>query len=191
VADPSETTQVSARPDDPEQAELLDAVRSLSAQVGGLQSELRSLRGHGRSLPASSLDSHGWGDGTAPARRESSAWIRSLDRPSQRAVAVPRLFLEILFLVAVAVAVTLAELDEVAIVLLMSGAWILVALAEWTAAQTASRRSDVFEAPLSGAVFADDPSWFEPPGERAGVDRAALVVEEEQENATKLPPPAE
>ena len=26
----------------------------------------------------------GWGDGTAPARRESSTWIRSLDRPSQR-----------------------------------------------------------------------------------------------------------
>jgi hypothetical protein len=190
VADPSETTQVSARPDDPEQAELLDAVRSLSAQVGGLQSELRSLRGQSRSLPASSLDTHGWGD--APARRESSAWIRSLDRPSQRAVAVPRLFLEILFLVAVAVAVTLAELDEVAIVLLMSGAWILVALAEWTAAQAASRRADVFEAPLSGAVFADDPSWFEPPRERQGFERAAFdVVEEDQATTTRLPPPTE
>jgi hypothetical protein len=182
VADPSETTQVSALPD-PEQAELLDAVRSLSAQVGALQGELRALRGHGRSLPPSTLDSPGWGDGTTPARRESSAWIRSLDRPSQRAVAVPRLFLEILFLVAVAVAVTLAELDEVAIVLLMTGAWGLVALAEWTAAQAASRRADVFEAPLAGGVFADDPSWFAPPGERG--------VVEEQASPTRLPPPAE
>ena len=184
MADPSETTQVSVRPDDPQQAELLDAVRSLSAQVGALQGELRSLR-QARGLPPS-LDTHGWGDGSTP-RRESATWVRSLERPPPRPVAVPRLFLEILFLVAVAVAVALAELDAVAIVVLMAGAWILVALAEWTAAQAASRRAEFFSAPLAGSAFADDPSWFAPPGERAQVE----VAEVEEESPTRLPPPAE
>ena len=81
---------------------------------------------------------------------------------------------------------TLAELDEVAIVLLMSGAWILVALAEWTAAQAAGRRADVFEAPLSGAVSRGRPVVVRAARERAaGLD----VVEEEQESPTRLPPP--
>ena len=186
MADPSETTQVSAGPGDPQQAELLDAVRALSAQVGGLQAELRSLRAHSRSLP-SSLDAPGWGDGTAPARRESSQWLRTLQGPSQRGVAVPRLFLEIVFLVAVGIAVALAELDAVAIVLLMGGAWALVALAEWMAAQSAGRQAEVFEAPLAGAVFSEDPSWFAPPGERTEVE----VAEGTESRATKLPPPTE
>ena len=190
MADPSETTQVSVRPDDPQQAELLDAVRSLSAQVAALQGELRSVR-QGRGLPPASLDTQGWGDGSA-ARRESSTWVRALERPAPRPVAVPRLFLELLFLVAVAVAVAIAELDAVAIVLLMAGAWILVALAEWTAAQAAGRRADVFEAPLAGSVFADDPSWFAPPGERGELATGDSGVDEVDETrATKLPPPAE
>jgi hypothetical protein len=188
VADPSETTQVSPRPDDPEQAELLDAVRALAAQVGGLQAELQALRAETRSLPASTLDVAGWGDGSASARRETSTWLRSLEGPSSRGIAVPRLFLEIVFLVAVAVAVALAELDPVAIVLLMGGAWILVALAESTAAQAARRRAEVLEAPLAGGIFGDDPSWFAPPVEPGELE-AVEAVEDDEDTATRLPPP--
>jgi len=189
VADPSETTQVSARPADPQQAELLDAVRALSIQVGGLQAELQSLRGRGRGLPPAGLET-GWGDGSAPVRRETSTWVRSLEGPSQRGIAVPRLFLEIVFLVAVAVALALAELDPVAIVVLMSGAWILVALAEWTAWQAARRRAEIFDAPFAGGVFSDDPSWFGPPGATGEIE-AVAADEEAAATATRLPPRAE
>lgn len=190
MADPSETTQVSARPADPQQAELLDAVRALSIQVGGLQAELQSVRGRGRGLPAG-LDAAGWGDGSAPARRETSAWVRSLEGPSQRGIAVPRLFLEIVFLAAVAVALALAELDAFAIVVLMAGAWVLVALAEWTAWQAARRRAEIFDAPLSGSIFSDDPSWFGPPGAGPPGELEAVEDEAAGTTATRLPPRTE
>jgi hypothetical protein len=187
MADPSETTQVSADPSDAQQAELLGAVRALSAQVGGLQAELRSLRAQTRPLPAPEGDAPGWEDRT-PARRESSAWIRSLDGPAPRAPAVPRLLLEIVFLAVVAVGVVLADLDAPAIVAVMAVAWLLVALAEWTAAQAAKRRGELVDSSLAGigGVFADDPSWFAPPVERTELE----VVEEGEDTATKLPRPS-
>jgi hypothetical protein len=169
VADPSETTQVSLEPKDPEQVELLGAVRALSAQVGGLQAELQALRAETRALPASA-DAPSW-DQSTPARREKSAWMRSLDRPGPRPPAVPRFFLEIVFLVAVAVAAALAELDPVVIILVMAAAWALVAAAELLAARASRRQAEISAMPLAGAgsFFADDPSWFAPPLERQPV----------------------
>ena len=170
MADPSETTQVSMEPREPEASELLGAVRDLSAQVGGLQSELHALRAQVRPLPEA-LDAPGW-DESSTASRESSPWVRSLDRPGPRGPAVPRLLIEIVFLVAVALAAAIAELDPVVIVLLMAGAWLLVALAEWIAARSAARHAEVLEAPLAGAgvYFAEDPSWFGSPVERVAAD---------------------
>lgn len=170
MADPSETTQVSVGPADPETAELLGTIRALSAQVGGLQSELQSLRGQSRGLPGASADAPAW-DRT-PARRESSAWIRSLDGPGPRGPAVPRLLLEVVFLVVVAAAAAIAELDAAVIVVLMAAAWALVALSEWTAAQAARRRAEMSLSPLPGAgtVLADDPSWFAPPLEHIALE---------------------
>ena len=164
MTDPSETTQVSQ---DPDSAELLDAVRGLAVQVGGLQAELKALRAQSHSLPESA-DAPAWGTST-PARREQSQWMRSLDRPGRRPPALPRLLLEIVFLVAVAGAAAIAELDAVLIVLLMTGAWALVAVAEWLAAQAARRQAIVSAMPLAGGggVVADDPSWFAPPLERS------------------------
>jgi hypothetical protein len=172
VADPSETTQVSVEPTDPEQVELLGAVRALSAQVGGLQAEVQALRASSRALPASA-DAPAW-DQSTPARREKSAWMRTLDRPGPRPPAVPRFLLEIVFLVAVAGAAAIAELDPVVIILLMAGAWALVATAEWFAALAARRQAEVSAMPLAGAgsIFADDPSWFAPPLERQPVGPA-------------------
>ena len=187
MADPSETTQVSMEPREPETNELLGAVRSLSAQVGGLQSELHALRAQVRPLP-DAPDAPGWDEST-PARRESSPWVRSLDRPGPRGPAVPRLLIEIVFLVAVALAAAIAELDPVVIVLLMAGAWVLVAVAEWTAARTAVRHAQLLEAPLggAGAYFPEDPSWFGPSSERTVVGAGDGT----ESTHTRLPPPSD
>jgi hypothetical protein len=199
VPDPSETTQVSAEPKDPETAELLDAVRALSAQVGGLQAELKALRAQSHALPVSA-DVPAW-DRSTPAQRERSAWMRSLDRPGPRPPAVPRFLLEIVFLIAVAGAAAIAELDQVVIVVVMAVAWALVATAEWFATRAARHQSEMSAMPLAGAgaVFADDPSWFAPPLERqpveAGtgdshVDEDTAHGEETAQSASRLPPRA-
>jgi hypothetical protein len=192
VPDPSETTQVSAEPKDPETAELLGAVRALSAQVGGLQAELQALRAESRALPVSA-DVPAW-DRSALAQREKSAWMRSLDRPGPRPPAVPRFLLEIVFLIAVAGAAAIAELDAVVIVLVMAAAWVLVAAAEWLATRAARRQSEVSAMPLAGAgsVFADDPSWFAPPLERQPVEagNGDLDVDEDTEHREETPPSA-
>jgi hypothetical protein len=186
MADPSETTQVSLEPREPEASELLGAVRALSVQVGGLEAELHALRAQVRPLP-DAPDAPGW-DESVPAPRESSPWVRSLDRPGPRRPAVPRLLIEVVFLVAVALAAAIAELDPVVIVLLMAGAWALVAAAEWIAARAELRHAQVREAPLAGAggYFAEDPSWFGPPVERTAVEAA----EEAENTQTRLPSPS-
>ena len=193
MADPSETTQVSLEPQAPEPAELLGAVRALSAQVGGLQAELQALRAQSRALPPSP-DAPAW-DRSAPHRREKSAWMRSLDRPARRPPAVPRLLLEIVFLVAVAAVAAIAELEPVVIVLLMAAAWALVAAAEWFAARAAEQHAAMSAMPLAGAgaIYPDDPSWFAPPLERPLVESPADLdagedTEHGDEAAPRLPP---
>jgi hypothetical protein len=197
VADPSETTQVSLGPQDPDSAELLDAVRSLAVQVGGLQAELKALRAQTRPLPGPA-DVPAW-DTSKPARREQSQWMRSLDRPGPRPPALPRLLLEVVFLVAVAGAAAIAELDPVVIVLVMAGAFALVAAAEWLAAEAARRQAAVSAMPLAGGggVVADDPSWFAPPLERSlvpGGRPPEADVEDTADgdaSAVRLPPRSE
>jgi hypothetical protein len=197
VADPSETTQVSLEPQDPDTKELLGAVRALSAQVGGLQSELQALRAQSRPLPPL-VDAPDW-DRAPPARKERSAWMRSLDRPGTRPPAVPRLLLEVVFLIAVAGAAAIAELDPVVIALLMAVAWALVAVTEWLASRSAQRYAEISALPLSGGgIFADDPSWFGPPVERTivevGEDTQDGIEDAELEEATtppRLPPRAD
>ena len=171
MADPSETTQVSLGAAQPEAAELLDAIRSMSAQIASLESELQSLRAQTRGLPpVEARELPGWDDRTQ-AQRQRSQWIRSLDGPGPRTPAVPRLLLEVVFLVVVAVAAALAQLESATIVVLMAVAWALVAAAEWLAAREARRRADLALNPLAGgAVLADDPSWFSPPVERVPLE---------------------
>jgi hypothetical protein len=199
VADPSETTQVSVEPKDPEQAELLGAVRALSAQVGGLQAELQALRAQSRALPEPA-DPPSW-DQSTPARREKSAWMRSLDRPGPRPPAVPRFLLEIVFLIAVAGAAAIAELEPAVVVLVMAAAWALVAAAELLAARAARRQAEISAMPLAGAgaVLPDDPSWFAPPLERRPVGAGDDYPEVDEDTghdetapaAPRLPPRAE
>jgi len=186
VADPSETTQASLEPKDSEASELLGAVQALSAQVGGLQTEMHALRSQVRPLPEAA-DAPGWGDSPS-ARRESSPWVRTLESPGPRGPAVPRLLIEIVFLAAVAIAAAIAELEPLVIALVMAGAWVLVALAEWMAARAVRRHGYVQAAPLSGtgAFFGEDPSWFGSPIEHTAVEPSGA----DEDTQTRLPAPA-
>lgn len=186
MADPSETTQVSHEPADQEREELLAAVRALATQVGELQEELQALRAQPRSLPVSDEDRPGWDD-RLPAQRQSAAWVRSLDTPTARRAAVPWLLLEILFLVAVAVLAAVAGLDAPAVVAVMVGAWVLVALAEWAAARAARRHEVLVYGTLASGSTAvsQDPSWFAPPVERTALEITGTGAA----TATRLPPP--
>ncbi|HEY4621207.1 MAG TPA: hypothetical protein VIG93_05855 [Gaiellaceae bacterium] len=187
MADPSETTQISPKPDLDDSADVLEAIHELSGRVAGLQTELHALRAQSRSLPSAGAETHGWEKGATDGE-DTLAWIRSLDSPGPRRPAVPRLLLEVAFLAAVAVAAAIAELEAPVIVALMVGAWVLVALAEWTAAGAARRRAEAAYMPLPGPGqgFASDPSWFAPPVERTVLD----VVEDEDDTAGRLPPPS-
>ncbi len=183
MADPSETTQVSESPADVETRELLDAVRTLAAQVGSLQADVHALRAEGGALPAQG-DAHGW-DERPVASQQSPPWVRSLDSPGMRRPGVPWLVLEIAFLVAVAVIAALARLDPVVIVVVMAAAWGLVAAAEWANAREAAKReASLLRSGLAAAVVRDDASWFGPPVAAPTTVRPVL----DDETAARLPP---
>jgi hypothetical protein len=184
VADPSETTQVSREPT-AQEGELVDALRALSAQVASLQAEVQALRSEARPLPAGEAkDRHGWDD-SAPVVREGPAWIRSVDSPRPRGLAIPWLLLEIAFLVAVAVLAIVADLEPYAIGAVMLGAWALVALAEWLAARSAEERHVLVYgtgAPTASGV-PDDRAWFETNG-----DDMLLDAPSAERTPARLPP---
>jgi hypothetical protein len=191
-----ETTQVGDEPSEaPDERgggtdDVLDAIHELSGRVGSLQAEVRTLRAQSRPLPAGGGERTGWDDprGGSPDRL---AWVSAVDAPAYRAPSVPRLLLEIVFLVAVAVAAAIAELDATAIVAVMAGAWLLVAVAEFAAARAARRRAEAVYAPLAGlnAGYPTDPSWFAPPAE--GPELATGELELDDTLPPRLPPPAD
>ncbi len=185
MADPSETTQVS-REQEPE-AEVVDAVRALAAQVGSLQDDVHALRTETRAaLPPGETDRHGWDDGGPVSVREGPAWVRSVDSPRARGLAIPWLLLEILFLVAVAVLCVVAGLEVPVIVGVMVAAWALVALGEWLAARADRDRYALVygasAAPIAASVR-DDRSWFDTNGD------TMLDAPSAERPPARLPPP--
>ena len=186
MADPSETTQVPREPTEQE-AELVDAVRALAAQVGSLKDDVHALRAEARALPSGDLDRPGWDESGAPVVvREGPAWVRSVDSPRARGIAVPWLLLESLFLVAVAVLCVVAGLDAPAIAGVMIAAWALVALGEWFVARAdRERRTFVYGAGVPTAPsMADDRSWFASNG-----DDTLLDAPSAERPPARLPPP--
>jgi hypothetical protein len=186
MADPSETTQVSTEQAVLEHEELLAAVRALATQVGELQEELHTVRTHARALPAEDGDRPGWEE-RVPTPVQNAPWVRSLDAPKLRRTPIPWLFLEIVFLVAVAVLAVVADFSAPAAVGVIVGAWLLVALAEWMNARAARRDAMiVYDYVATGAaMFPDDPSWFDPPAERTALESP----DTREITATRLPPP--
>jgi hypothetical protein len=184
VADPSETTQVSREPAFAEPDDVLSAVRALTAEVSVLQSEVTALRHEARVLPSEDGEQPGWDDGR-PVVRESPHWVRSVDSPSSRRVAVPWLLLEIVFIVAVAVLAAVAGLDAPVIAGVMVGAWLLVALVEWATARSQLREQAlIYGSTAVQAGSPDDPRWFDLAGSDTALDVAA-----DDRATTRLPPP--
>jgi hypothetical protein len=184
VADPSETTQVSREPAVEGRDDVLDAVRALATEVGVLQSEVTALRHEAHVLPSDDGERPGWDEGR-PVVRESPHWVRSVDSPSSRRVAVPWLLLEILFIVAVAVLAAVAGLDAPAIAGVMVGAWLLVALIEWATARSQVREQAlIYGSTVVQAGPPDDPHWLDGVG-----SDTALDVASDDRATTRLPPP--
>lgn len=184
MADASETTQVSGGPAAHDSEELLGAVRTLSSQVGSLQDEVAALRHDGRALPAAEDDRPGWDEGQ-PVVRESPAWVRSVDSPGARRIAVPWLLLEIVFLVAVAVLAAVAGLDPPVIAVVMVLAWALVAAGEWAMARNAAREHIlVYGGSAPKSSVPDDPMWL-----AASSEDTVLELTRDDPTATRLPPP--
>lgn len=162
--------------------ELTDVVRELSDQVEALRADVRRLGGPG--LPASEP---GWNDepgDSAPA--PTFAWVSSVGAPVRRRPTVPRLLLEVLFLIGVATAAAIAELDAPVIAGVMAASWALVALIEWAASRAARTRNAIPSyAPAPPAeARAADPSWFVPPVEHTLLEPAP----DSPTAVTKLPP---
>ena len=184
MADPSETTQVS-RESTENDAELVAAVRALAAQVGSLKDDVHALRTEAHALPAGEADRHGWDDSAPVAVREGAAWVRSVDSPRVRGLAIPWLLLEIVFLVAVAVLCVVAGLDPPVIVVVMAAAFALVALGEWFAARADRERHEYVygaAAPIAASV-PDDRSWFDTNG-----DDTLLDLPSAERPPPRLPP---
>jgi hypothetical protein len=183
VADPSETTQISHEPTTQE-GELVGALRALATQVESLQADVQALRSEARGLPAGESDRHGW-DESAPVVREGTAWIRSVDSPRPRGLAIPWLALEIVFLVAVAVLAVVADLEPYAIGAVMLGAWALVALGEWLVARSVREQQVlVYRGGTTvGAPTPDDTAWF-----RTNGDDMLLDAPSTERPPARLPP---
>jgi hypothetical protein len=121
-------------------AAFADRVRELESVASELRAELKAVRAE-RTAPARYVDED-W-----PAERglsnaglaPSPDWVAAVPPPFARDPAVPRLALEGVFLVLVAVLAGLADLAAAWIVLVMAVAWGLVVLAEWAAAAKRSR----------------------------------------------------
>lgn len=185
-----------------------ERVRELESVAGELRSELRALRAErGSDREPEAYDDEDWpADGAfaGPARAPSPNWIASVPPPLLRPFAVPRIALEGVFLLAVALLAGLADLEPAWIVLVMAAAWVLVALSEWTAAATRARwRLDEIapSVALEGDPTADSTGpWSMPVVQATAVEPAddsesrtmiATLPAEPEAEVAAVPAPAE
>ena len=190
-------------------ARVEEAFNSFAERVHELESVAVELRAELRALRAERQQHQRLGPERAPSRYEneewpadarlqgglapSPDWIGSVPAPLTRPVTIPRLALEAIFLILVALCAGLADLTTNAIVAVMAAAWVLVALSEWAAAVKRSRwRLDAVapavEAQDGGASDSTGP-WSIPVVEATVVE--APVDSESHTFVTKLPPQPE
>lgn len=164
-------------------AGVAEALKAVSEQIEELRHEVESLRLEQAALPSAPDVEAGW-ERRPPLASRGPEWARNLDSPVPRRPVVPRLALEIAFLVAVAGAAALARLDPFAIVGVVAAAWVLVAASEWLAWRSARRAEELLAgSALEGPRVASDLSWLAPPIEQTA------ELEELPTRAAKLPPP--
>jgi hypothetical protein len=149
-------------------AAFAERVRELELVASELRAELRALRSE-RRAPALFVDDEVWPaeTGSRAGAGPSPDWIASIPPPLARAFAVPRILLEGAFLLLVALLAGLADLSAAWIVSLMTAAWALVALTEWSAAAKRARwRLDEIpvhvEPPADGAAAESTGPWNMP-----------------------------
>jgi hypothetical protein len=158
---------------------LAESVRVLADRIEALQADVRRLGG-----PALPTGDPGWDDDAATEPPASHAWVGALEPRVRRRPTVPRLLLESLFLIAVAVGCGLARLDAGVIVGVMALAWVLVGLIEWTSARADARRDDIIVTWTAPDQEPPDPSWLVPPVERTLLDAGSA---EDATAVTRLP----
>ena len=124
--------------------------------------ELRALRRGVAGAYDEDLD-EGWGGGNGSSPGSVARPAGGLPPPLPRPLVFPRIALEAVFLALVAALAALADLAPAWIVLVMLGAWLLVAISEWAA--FARHRRWQLEEVAPPVVDAGDPSWFVPPVE--------------------------
>jgi hypothetical protein len=162
-----------------------DRVRELEEVADELRSELRALRAERASpspLRPSAADAEHW-----PADAVASPdWIAAVPAPLTRPTPVPRLVLEGVFLLLVALFAGLADLSVPWIVLVMATAWALVVLGEWAAVAKRARwrLDEIAPALAEGAADTTGP-WDVPVIEATVVDPGPDP--ESQTVVTKLP----
>lgn len=139
--------------------ELEAELASLRPLASDLREELKALRaGLGQTAELRPGD---WPLANGGAPHEAPLPATVPPPPLPRPVLVPRLILETAFLAAAAAVCALAELDAVWIVVVMAGAWLIVALSEWAAFAKQRRwRLDEVAPPLPEV---GSPAWYVPP----------------------------
>ncbi len=165
-------------------------VRDLEDVASELRDEVRALRSERRAP----VDDEDWPDADGrPAFAPSPEWIASVPPPLARPFAIPRLAVETAFLLAVALLAGLANLGAAWIVLVMSAAWALVALAEWSAAARRARwRLDEIAPPVAASGSPDGETTG--PWNMPVVEATAIALPDDSESRTviaTLPAPAE
>lgn len=155
--------------------DVTDALARLERQVSALNVEVRRL-GAFSALPTQGDD--------LPPPPAAYDWLGALQAPVRRRPQLPRLLLEGLFLAAVAASAAIAELDAVAIVGVMVGGWVLVALIEWAASRADARLEIPTYAPAPATPGAD-PAWYSPPVEQTLLDARPA---DSDTAVTRLPP---
>jgi hypothetical protein len=106
--------------------------------------------------------------------------MRSVPSPAARRPPVPRLFLEIAFLVTVACLVAVARLDTALVIAIMGAAWVLVALVEWATERAARQRNEA----AFGRYAGPEGSWFAAPS-----SAVPEIARADGDSGAKLPPP--
>ena len=164
-------------------AVFADRVRELEEVAAELRAELHALRAE-RGAPRI-VDAEQWPvelvEGAA-----SPDWVAAVPAPLARGNPIPRLALEGLFLLLVALFAGLADLSVEWIVLVMTAAWALVVLGEWAAAaKRAAWRLDEVAPPLGDPAAETTGPWDMPVVEATVVESGPEP--ESQTVVTKLP----
>ena len=164
-------------------AAFADRVRELETVAAELRSELHSLRADRGRSPRAVGEAWPSEDVSAYA---SPDWVAAVPSPLQGGFPVPRLALEAAFLLLAGLLAGLADLSTAWIVLVMTGAWSLVALAEWAAATKRERwRLDEIAPPLAVGAAETTGPWDMPVVEATVIDEGPDP--ESKTIVTKLP----